>query len=193
MATSKAVLLAVLFLLLAFLIFDFIASSGREHITKPSAVSADSPSEQPAEAEQTKKVTLFFLREDDGLLIPEEREIRSEAAVTREAEETIAQLIKGSTSGLVSALPPETKLWRLFVTKEGVAYADFSKDLTVKHPSGSAAEISTVFAIVNTLTYNFKPIKKVFILIDGEEQETLGGHIRLDWAFLPNYSLVAKD
>ena len=37
------------------------------------------------------------------------------------------------------------------------------------------------------------PIKKVFILVDGEERETLDGHITLDRAFAPDFSLVAKD
>jgi hypothetical protein len=84
-------------------------------------------------------------------------------------------------------------LRQVFVTREGVAYVDFSREFVDKHPSGSAAEIATIYAIVNSLTFNFKTIKRVFILVDGNERETLGGHINLTRSFLPQMSLVAKD
>jgi hypothetical protein len=37
-----------------------------------------------------------------------------------------------------------------------------------------------------------KSVKKVFILIDGGERKTLGGHIDLTQAFLPQYDIVAN-
>ena len=73
-----------------------------------------------------------------------------------------------------------------------MAYVDFSKEIQEKHLRGSSAEMATVFSIVNSLAYNFKSIKKVFILIDGVEKETLGGHISLSHPFLPQYDLVAE-
>jgi spore germination protein GerM len=78
------------------------------------------------------------------------------------------------------------------VTRSGVAYVDFSKDIVEKHLSGSSAEISTIYSVVNSLAYNFDSIKRVFILIEGREKETLGGHISLSKAFLPLYDLIAK-
>jgi len=46
--------------------------------------------------------------------------------------------------------------------------------------------------VVNTLVYNFKPVKKVVLLVEGAERETLGGHVDLSRAFFPDYSLVAR-
>jgi germination protein M len=137
-------------------------------------------------------VTLFFLSEDDSLLHPEEREILADSSIVGEAKQVVEELIRGSERGLVNPLPPETRLRQLFVTKEGVAYLDFSKDIIEKHPSGSSAELGTVYSIVNTMVYNFKPIKKVFILVEGSEKETLGGHINLSQAFVPQFSLNAR-
>jgi spore germination protein GerM len=193
MDKRKAVLFFVLVFLLVVLAFIFFKSSGRERIKKPAAVPQPAVLTQAPVEKSMRKVTLFFLREEDSQLVPEERDIVSDPSAVREAEEVIAELIKGSKMGLVSSLPAETKLEQLFITKEGVAYVDFSKDLVEKHPSGSAAEISTVYSIVNSLAYNFKPIKKVFILVEGEERETLGGHISLDRAFLPDYSLIVRE
>jgi spore germination protein GerM len=193
MDRKKAVLFLILFFLLAVLAVVFFKNSGSERIKKPGEIPPPAVSAETPVQKSMKKVTLFFLREEDNQLVPEEREINSNPSAVREAEEVVAELIKGSKAGLVSSLPPETRLAQLFITKEGVAYVDFSKDLIEKHPSGSAAEISTVYSIVNSLAYNFKAIKKVFILIEGEERETLGGHISLDHPFLPDYSLVVKE
>ena len=164
---------------------------GKERIkvvSEAAPVETGPAEEAPAEA---KTVTLFFLSEEDSLLHPEERQILSDASVVAEAKQTVEALIRGSESGYVNPLPPETRLRQCFVTKEGVAYVDFSKEIMETHPSGSSAELGTVYSIVNTLVYNFKPIKKVFILVEGSERETLGGHINLSQAFFPMFSLNA--
>jgi spore germination protein GerM len=187
--TGLAVTLSILLIILVII---FFRTSGRERIRKISEGEEASSAGQITAEKPMKIVTLFFPREEDGLLVPEEREIAADASVVREAQEVIDELIKGPRGELVASLPPETALGQLFITKDGTAYVDFSKDLIDKHPSGSAAEVSTVYALVNSLTYNFKPIKKVFILIEGEERETLNGHLSLDRPFLPDYSLIVK-
>ena len=152
---------------------------------------AESPPEPPS-AREAKTVRLFFLSEEDSLLHPEPREILAGPSIVEEAEQVVEELIRGSDKGYISPLPPETKLRQLFVTKDGVAYVDLSREIMEKHPSGSSAELATVYSIVNTLAYNFKPIKKVFLLVEGSEKETLSGHINLSQPFVPLYSLNAK-
>lgn len=179
--------LSVIFLLV--LVFIFFRGGGQEKIRPAAEIS---PSESPPESEppgETRIVTLFFLSEEDTLFHPEERRIMSSPAVVQEAEEVVQELIKGSNKGNLSALPAEARLRQLFITKDGVAYVDFSKELMEKLPSGSSTELAAVYSIVNTLAYNFEAIKKVFILVEGGEKETLGGHISLSRAFVPFYSL----
>jgi len=162
---------------------------------KIKSAAATSPSESPAEpapSREAKTVALFFLSEDDNLLHPEQREILSSPSVVDEAGQAVKELIRGSDKGYISPLPPETKLRQLFLTKDGVAYVDLSREIMQSHPSGSSAELATVYSIVNTLAYNFKPIKKVFILVEGSEKETLSGHINLSQPFVPLYSLNAR-
>ncbi len=189
---KRSALLLVLFVVLAILVVIFFRTSGREELVKVSAGTSPAGDVRALPEKPAKTVSLFFLRESDGRLEAEERSIETNPSLVREAEEALAELIKGPSGELVGTVPPETKLGRLFLTKDGTAYVDFSRDLIDNHPSGTAAEISTVYAVVDTLTYNFKSIKRVFILIDGEERETLNGHIELDRPFLPDYSLIAK-
>ncbi|MEW5902566.1 MAG: GerMN domain-containing protein [Acidobacteriota bacterium] len=179
-------------LALLVLIAVFFRGGGGENI-RPAAGLPSEESVPPQESTpQVKTFTLFFLSEEDGLLHPEPREIPAAPSVVKEAEEVVEALIKGSEKGFLSPFPAETKLRQLFITKEGMAYVDFSREFMEKHPSGSSAEMATVYSVVNTLAFNFKPIKKVFILVEGGEKETLSGHINLNQAFLPLYSLNAR-
>jgi len=185
-------ILGFLFLLLIVLIYLlFRTGAGEKSKPAPGAPLVETQP-QPKDMEKGKKVTLFFLSEEDSLLHPEEREIAGRSSTAEEAQEVIDELIKGPRSELISSLPPETKLRQLFVTKDGMAYVDFSKEIMEKHPSGSSAELSTVYCVVNSLTYNFPSLKRVFVLVEGGERETLDGHIDLSKPFLPDYTLIAK-
>jgi len=194
MSRFRAILLAVLAVVLAVLVVLFFRSGNREDIRTSAAAPAPQQkgSAGPAAAGPPRKVTLFFAREEDDRLVGEEREIPSDPSPVREGRDIIAELIKGPTGDRLATLPEGTKLGQLFITKDGTAYVDFSSDLADKHPSGTDAETSTVFSVVNTLAFNFKNIKKVFILIDGRERETLAGHLSLQRAILPDYSLNVK-
>jgi spore germination protein GerM len=193
MKKARPLLLAALLVVLAVLVVWFIKGFAPERIAGPGDVPAAPAAPETPAAKETMKATLYFQRDDDGLFVAEIRDVPATGSVAADAEAVLAELIKGSSGGLVSALPPETKLRQVFLTKDGTAYADFSKDLSSAHPSGSDAENATVFAIVDTLAFNFKAIKQVFILVDGEERETLNGHITLDRPYRPDFTLVAKS
>jgi spore germination protein GerM len=184
-------LLAFLAIVVFVLAVVFFRSGGKEQIKAKGALPAAEPARASAPPAESRVVTLFLVSEDDSLLHAEERKIPAGPSAVEEAAQVVRELIKGSNKGLLSALPPETRLRRLFVTKEGIAYVDFSREI-IDHPSGSSGELATVYSVVNTLAYNFKSIKKVFILVEGAEKETLGGHINLGEAFVPQYSLDAQ-
>jgi len=193
MKKPRPILFVLLLAVLAALVFWFVRGFAPERIAGPGEAPSSAASPETPVPKVTMKATLFFLRDDDGMFIAETRDVPSTGSLGADAEAVLAELIKGSTGGLVSALPSETKLRQVFLTKDGTAYADFTKDLTAAHPSGSDAETATVYAIVDTLAFNFKAIKKVFILVDGEERETLNGHITLGRAFFPDFTLIAKS
>jgi spore germination protein GerM len=193
MADRKTITAVLLFGVLLVLVVVFLVTSDRERIRKMTAASAPGTAAETLAAERPmKKVTLFFPRDDDGLLVAEARDIPADASTEREAESVLAELIKGPTGDLAAALPPETTVEGLFIARDGTAYVDFSPDFADKHPSGTEAETSTVFSVVNTLAFNFRNIRKVFFLIDGRERETLAGHLSLERPILPDYSRNVK-
>jgi spore germination protein GerM len=192
MEKSNLIILGSLAFLLVVSVVFFIFSSGNEKIkdsTPSELFESEAVSTEPPES---LKVTLFFLSERDSLLHAEDREILADPALSRRAAQVVHELIRGSLNGLVSPFPPETKLRELFISQEGIAYVDFSREIRENHPFGSTADIATIYSVVNSLTHNFDSIRRVFILIEGREQETLGGHIDLSRAFLPRKDMVAK-
>ena len=67
----------------------------------------------------------------------------------------------------------------VYVTPDGVAFVDLSHEIVAGHPGGSLEETLTVFTIVNALTVNLPGISAVQILVDGQEVDTIAGHLDL--------------
>ena len=188
-STLLLVSLAILLLVLVIIFFTGRSVESVRHAADAGLPKA--PETAPAQPE-ARSVMLFFLDDDDDLLHEEAREITLGPTVAEEAERALVELIKGSQKGLISPLPPETKVRQVFIGKDGLATVDFSRDIAEKFAYGSSSELEAVYAVVDTLTFNFRQIKKVAILIEGAEKDTLGGHVDLSRAFFPDYSLVAR-
>lgn len=189
---KPGLLLVGLVVLLAVLIIVFFTGGEREKVRRRAEVAVPKPQATVAEPSERRIVTLFFLSDADDLLHRETREIAAGPSAAEEAERALAELVKGSSGGLVSPLPAETRIRQVFITKEGVAYVDFGREIVDKFSYGSSSELAAVYAVVDTLASNFKGVKKVVLLVEGAEKETLGGHVDLTQPFSPDYSIVAK-
>jgi spore germination protein GerM len=191
MTRSKLVILAVLAVLLAVLVYFFFRG-GRSGFRLETAPSAGKAAPSSVAEGEMKTITLFFLSEDDDRLHPEERRVVSGASLAEDVETSVRELLKGSSNGLLSPFPPEAGLRQVFVTGDGTATVDLSKAVQDDFAYGSSSEIGAIYSLVNTLAFNFKAVKKVSILIDGGERETLGGHIDLSRPLVPQFSLIAR-
>jgi germination protein M len=191
MDTKKYVTLGVLFAAFVILIV-LLFTGGREKKIKLPPSSTPELETSSEEIQEPKTVTLFFLSAEDDLLHGEEREILSNPSLIFEIKQTVDTLLVGSDNGYISPFPPETKLREVFMTEDGIVYVDFSREIQDEHLSGAAAEISTVYSVVNSLAFNFKTIKKVFILIDGNEKETLKGHVDISRPLVPMFNLISN-
>jgi spore germination protein GerM len=192
MEIKRILPLAALFVLLIVLAVLFFVSGAEEPPLMDPVPVPDETGENPAEPRQTRTITLFFLSDQDKLMHPEKREIYTHELMVFEAKQTIEELIRGSSDGAVACIPPGTRLREVYITRENIAYVDFSRELKDNHGSGTAAEAATVFAIVNTLTRNFESIKRVAIMVEGNELETLNGHIDLTRPLLPRTDLIGN-
>jgi spore germination protein GerM len=188
---KKLTMLLILLVILIAVVLVFFFGSRKEKIKHVSRAAGTTQTAKPAKEIQMKTTTLFFLSDKDGFLHPEEREIRV-SSLNDEARALVEELIKGPRSGLISAIPENTRVRQVFVTPDGTAYVDLSRELLEANFYGSSGEMAVVYSIVDSLAFNFKRIKKISLLVEGNEKETLGGHIDLSRPFLPDYSLVAR-
>jgi spore germination protein GerM len=191
MDTKRLIPLVALFLLLIVLVVMFF-TGGKEKRLSPETNTAVSETEEGViEERPTRTIVLYFLSDNDYRLHPEEREIFTDIPEVDQVKQTLEELLKGSLNDALAPLPEETRLREIFFAQSGVVYVDFSRELYLNHMSGSAAEMATVFAIVNPLVRNFESIQRVFILVEGTERETLNGHVDLTRPLLPRFDLIA--
>jgi spore germination protein GerM len=147
----------------------------------------------PPSLEQKRSVRLFFSSPTEDALQEEVREIKLAGAIDQEARVALMELIKGPRSDLLSTLPPGTQLRQLYIDGRGIAYVDFSAELRDRHPGGSNAELLAVYSIVDTLAYNFEQIKRVQILVNGSEIDTLAGHVDLRRPLKPRIDIYGAS
>jgi len=71
------------------------------------------------------------------------------------------------------------------------AYVSFDKNLIKQHPGGSTSEMATIYSLTNTLIRNMNSIKRVKLLIDGKEVESIKGHVDTRQPFTMNKDMLA--
>lgn len=156
------------------------------------------PDKRPA-AEQPAPVrhitaTLFYGSQDGQALVPVQREVPfGETPVAQGRQIVQAQLTQPPPSALVAVVPPGSTLRNFYVTERGDAFVDLGPEIVASHPGGSAAELLTVYAIVNAVTANLPAIARVQILVDGKEVDTLAGHVDLRRPLQRNEAFVRQD
>lgn len=189
----KIRLFIILLIILIVIILIFFFGTRKEsikHITRPPETPGAPGKTQEAE---TRTVTLFFMSANDDLLHPEERQILLTSTAPNDvARAIVEEIIKGSEKGLLNVLPEGTKLRQVYITDDGTAYVDFSRHIAAGNYFGSTGEMAAVYSVVNSLAANLKSVKRVAFLVEGNEKETLGGHVDLSRPFQPDFSLVAR-
>ena len=158
-------------------------------VSKPAVTK---PAVLKEQKKEEKNVILYFSDEDGEFLIGERNRITKRDKVEEEAKELVAELIRGPKGKLIPTLPSQTRLISLHVDEEGLAKVSFSKAFTADHPGGSSAEIMTVYSVVNSLTTNFPQIKRVQILVEGKEIESIAGHLSLTKPIASKADLIKK-
>jgi spore germination protein GerM len=135
-------------------------------------------------------IYLYFSNRENTFLAAEESVLVHSTDAVDLGKKIIKALIKGPKGELLRTIPGNTTLNALYITEDGTAFVDFSKELSENHPGGGASEFLTVFSIVNSLALNISTIDRVKILIGGYEADTLAGHVELHNPFKTNMLIV---
>lgn len=153
------------------------------------AAAPPAPPEAPASAHIT--ATLFYVDGDGTMLVPFRREVTlGQGTVEQGRRILLAQLRDAPPEGLVNPVPDGTSLRAFFVTGTGDAFVDLSAEAASNHPGGSQSELLTVYAVIHAVTDNLPAVRRVQILVNGHEVDTLAGHVDLRQPLAPDPTLV---
>ena len=176
---SVIIVVSVIFLAVLFIaLFDYVY---------PPATGKHAADQKKEKTE----VTLFFSDAEERFLLPEKRFLPKENTLEVQAAAVINALLSGSKTGLINTFPQGAELSRVKREGKDTLVVDFRESLIKNHPGGSSAEMATVYSLTNTLTANFPEIKKVKILIEGKQRESLKGHIGLTDPFYTNTDMIS--
>ena len=137
-------------------------------------------------------VTLYYLAEDGLGLVRHEQDIPDGVDTLSRARAIIERQLGEAPSPLMSPFPAGTRLHSIYLADDGNAFVDLSREVTTGHSGGSLDELFTVYALVNALTTNVPEIVAVQIMIEGEEVDTLAGHIDLRQPLEPSMKWVVE-
>lgn len=130
----------------------------------------------------TVQAKIFWAAGPDQLA-PVTVELPLSADPVERSKQVLNELIANPPTPDQRTLPADTTLLGFYVLPDGTAIADFSDALVTEIPSGIASEQTAVDSIVETLQNNVPSLRRLKVLIHGQETETLAGHVDLTGFF----------
>ena len=200
MTRRWAAILIILVCLAALAALVWWRRSGRGQPPQPGATpSSHSDASEAQSTGAAKTVTTvwpvhLYFPGHDGLLYPESRELE----VTEDPQNRLRALVAGVLSGphdsaLVPALPADVQAQTVYLAPDGVAYVDLhSAGRSLPPPSGSQAEMATVYSLVDSIGLNLTEAKRVALLWNGTQLESFSGHLDTRHPLAPDTSLLAR-
>jgi len=134
-------------------------------------------------------VALFF--PVDGMLASGSVAVKREPDGQSQAREILAAML-GDQRVAQTALLKDVRLRELYFDASGTAYVDLTAVQQKEVRTSAGDELTALYALVNTLLQNIEEIKRVRVLLDGREAQTLAGHIDLSRAFSKRMDLVKQ-
>jgi Sporulation and spore germination len=151
------------------------AEQARRELLPPAPVTSGEPRVQ---------AKMFWGSTDgEALLVPVTVELPLSSDPTLRAKQILNTLLAGPVDPEARTLPPDAALLAFYILPDGTGVADFSEALANAIPSGIQSEQLAVDSIVRTLEANVPQVRRLKILIHGQEMDTLAGHLDLTQAF----------
>jgi hypothetical protein len=167
-------------------------SAGLERLVSPRVTTSATPEPVPDGETAHITATLFYASENGASLVSARREVPLAEGVVAQGRAILSAQLQDAPAPLLSVMPKGTTLRAFYVTERGDAFVDLSAELSRAHPGGSLNEMLTVYALVNAVTANLPAIRRVQLLIEGKEVDTLAGHVDIRRPLVASDALVGK-
>ena len=125
-----------------------------------------------------------------GALEPEDVDLALSADPVLRSRQLVDALILSPPSPEQRTLPADTTLLDFYLMPDGTAIADFADTFATGTPSGILSEQLAVDSITRTLAASVPQVRRLKILLHGQEADTLAGHLDLTGFFPVNSAAV---
>ncbi len=133
------------------------------------------------------KARMFWASGDaPGTLAPVTIELPLSDDPVLRAKQVLNTLLAGPVDADLRTLPADAALLEFYLLPDGTGIADFSEALSSSMPSGIESEQMAADSIARTLEANVPQVRRLKMLIHGQEVETLAGHLDLTDYFTVN-------
>lgn len=133
--------------------------------------------EKTEQTEQSLSVKLYYPDDSGMKLVEVEREIIIDDSVDKYTA-TLEALLEEPGEENLTTIFPKNACFRKVTVENGLAIVDIDGSILKGFVGGSTGEEFLVGSIVDTLT-SFPEVQRVKFLVDGQEIETLSGHMDL--------------
>ena len=128
------------------------------------------------------KASIFWAGGPDSLA-PVQIELPLSADAQERSRQLLQALIADPPTPDQRTLPADTEVLGFYILPDGTAIADFSDALSNETPSGILSERMAVNSIARTLESNVPGLRRLKILVHGQEVDTLAGNVDLTGFF----------
>ena len=152
------------------------AGSGSSQAVTSESSSSSAASSAASQKAAVMDISVYYPDVNATGLVAVTKTVKAQEAEKYKA--AVEALLAGTDDKKLTAVFPKKAKLRKVSVSGGVAKVDFDKNLISGFVGGSTGEEMLVGSLVNTLT-EFPEIKKVQILVEGKEIDSLSGHLDL--------------
>ena len=152
------------------------AGSGSSQAVTSESSSSSAASSAAGQKAATMDISVYYPDVNATGLVAVTKTVKAQEVDKYQA--AVEALLAGTDDKKLTAVFPKKAKLRKVSVSGGVAKVDFDKNLISGFVGGSTGEEMLVGSLVNTLT-EFPEIKKVQILVEGKEIDSLSGHLDL--------------
>jgi hypothetical protein len=130
----------------------------------------------------TVKAKIFWAAGSDRIA-PVEVQLPLSADPVERSRQLLHKLTVDPPTPGQRTIPADATVLGFYILPDGTAIADFSEALSSEMPSGILSEEMAVNSIAQTLGNNLPALRRLKILIHGQEVDTLAGNVDLTGFF----------
>jgi hypothetical protein len=138
------------------------------------------PITTPTDVTQTAKI---FWAAGPDRIAPVEVQLPLSASPVERCRQLLHELTVNPPTPGQRTIPADATVMGFYILPDGTAIADFSDALSSEMPSGILSEEMAVNSMARTLESNVPDLRRLKILIHGQEVDTLAGNVDLTGFF----------